>query len=132
MTASIPIDNLIRSLPFPQAEWDLTLRTVQAHLAALDTTVSTLEAQLQQLQQQVDQLQGRLDQTTSPSSKPPSSDSPFKKRKPRHSLGQHGGQPGHPGADPKLLEPTEVEVVLPPSWSCGHAVMSAPMPYRTP
>lgn len=131
MKASIPIDHLIRSVPFSQAEWERTPSTVQAHLVALDTTVSTLEVQLQQLQQQVDQLQGRLDQTSSTSSKPPSSDSPFKPRKLRQSSGQRGGKKGPPGAGPKLLEPTAVEVVLPPSCSCGHAVVSAPTPYRT-
>jgi len=123
MTASIPIDHLIRSVPFSQAEWDRTPSAVQAHLAALETTVTTLEAQLQQ---QVDQLHGRLDQTSSTSSKPLSSDSPFKPRKPRQSSGPRGGKTGHRGSGPKLLEPTDVEVVLPLSCSCGHAVVSAP------
>jgi transposase len=131
MRASIPIDNLIGSVPFSQAEWDQTPSAVQAHLAALDTTVITLQAQLHQLQQQVDQLQGRLDQTSSTSSKPPSSDSPFRPRKPRQSSGQRGGKKGHLGSGPKLLEPTDVQVVLPPSCSCGHSVVSAPTPYRT-
>jgi transposase len=131
MRASIPIDNLIGSVPFSQAEWEQTPSAVQAHLAALDTTVITLEAQLHQLQQQVDQLQGRLDQTSSTSSKPPSSDSPFKPRKPRQSSGQRGGKKGHRGSGPKLLEPPDVQVVLPPSCSCGHSVVSAPTPYRT-
>jgi len=131
MRASIPIDNLIGSVPFSQAEWEQTPSAVQAHLAALDTTVITLEAQLHQLQQQVDQLQGRLDQTSSTSSKPPSSDSPFRPRKPRQSSGQRGGKKGHLGSGPKLLEPTDVQVVLPPSCSCGHSVVSAPTPYRT-
>jgi transposase len=85
----------------------------------------------QQLQQQVDQLQGRLEQTSSTSSKPPSSDSPFTQRKPRQSSGKRGGKTGHPGSSPTLLEPTDVQVVLPPSGSCGRAVVSAPVPYRT-
>jgi transposase len=131
MTASIPIDHLIRSVPFSQADWDQTPSVVQAYLVAQDAELHTLKSQLQQLQQQVDQLQGRLDQTSETSSKPPSSDSPFQKRNPRQSAGQRGGKPGHPGAGPKLLESTAVEVVLPPACSCGHALVSAPTPYRT-
>jgi transposase len=131
MTASLPIDNLIGSMAFSQADWDQTPRAVQAHLVAQNADLHTLKSQLQQLQQQVDQLPGRLDQTSSTSSKPPSSDSPFKKRKPRQSSGKRGGQTGHPGSGPKWLEPTDVQVVLPPSCSCGHSVVSAPVPYRT-
>ena len=114
--------------PFSQAEWDQTPSAVQAHLVALDTTVTTLDAQLQQ---QVDQLQGRLDQTLSTSSKPPSSDSPFKPRKPHQSSGQWGEKTGHRSSGLKLLEPTDVEVVLPPFCSCGHSAVSAPTPYCT-
>ncbi len=131
MTASIPIDNLIGRISCSQADWDQTPSAVQAHLVAQDTKRHLLETQLQQMPQQVDQLQGRLDQTSSTSSKPPSSDSPFKKRKLRTSSGKRGGQKGHPSTSPKLLEPTDVQVMLPPSCWCGHALVSAPTPYRT-
>jgi transposase len=115
MTASIPIDNLVGNVPFSQAEWDQTPSAVQAHVVAQGMNLHTLEAQIQQLQHQLDQLQGRLDQTSSTSSKPPSSDSPFKKRKPRQSSGKRGGKKGHTGSGPKLLDPTDVQVILPPS-----------------
>lgn len=131
MIASIPIDNLVGTIAFSQSDWEQTPRAVQAHLVAQDAELHTLKTQLQQLQQQVDQLQGRLDQTSSTSSKPPSSDSPFTPRKPRQSSGKRGGKKGHPGSGPTLLEPTDVQVVLPPSCSCGHSVVSAPVPYRT-
>lgn len=131
MVASISIDTLIEKVPFSQADWDRTPSAVQAHLIAQDTRLHTLEAQLQQLQQQVDQLQGRVDQTSSTSSKPPSSDSPFKKRKARESSGKRGGKKGHPGSGPKLLEPTEVQVILPPSCTCGDSAVSTPVVYRT-
>jgi hypothetical protein len=100
MTALIPIDNLIGSVPFSQAEWDQTPSAVQTHLSTLDTTVHTLEAQLQQ---QVDQLQGRLDQTSSTSNKPSSSDSPFKKRKFRQTSGKRGGKKGIPVRAPSAM-----------------------------
>ena len=78
MTASIPLDNLIGSVPFSQAEWDQTPSAVQAHLIVQDTNLHALQAQLEQLQQQVDQLQGRLDQTSSTSSNPPHRIRPLK------------------------------------------------------
>ena len=131
MTASIPLDNLIGSVSFSRAEWEQTPSAVPTYLVAQDTKLHTLEAQLQQLQHQVDTLQGRLDQPSSTSSKPPSSDSPFTKHKARQSSGKRGGKPGHPGTGPQLLEPTAVQVVLPPSCSCGHSVLSVPTPYRT-
>lgn len=130
MTASIPIANLIGQIPFSQSDWEQTPSAVQAHLLAQDTELHTLKSQLEQLQHQVDQLQGRLDQTSSTSSKPPSSDSPFKKRKARQPSGKRGGKKGHPGSGPKLLEPTAEQMILPPSCSCGHSLVSAPVPYR--
>jgi transposase len=114
MTASTQADNTTWNFPFSQAEWDQTPGAVQTHLVALQTQLNDLLHQHQRLQVQVDQLQGRVDQTSKTSSKPPSSDSPFKKTRRRGSSGQgsssgkRGGHKGHPGSGPILLEPTEV------------------------
>ena len=79
MTAPTQADTTIWSFPFSQAEWKQTPSMVQVHLLALQTQLHGLQQQHQQLQSQVDQLQGRLDHTSKTSSKPPLSDSPFKK-----------------------------------------------------
>lgn len=119
-----PCDSPQWPFPFSAADWDKTPPAVQAYLLSL-------HQRLDQLQQQIDQLQGRLDKTSQTSSKPPSSDSPFQKRHRRKSSGKRGAKPGHPGAGPKLLEPTEVQVILPPSCPCGHAALVETAPYHT-
>ena len=119
-----PCDSPQWPFPFSPADWENTPPAVQAYLLSL-------HQRLDQLQQQIDQLQGRLAKTSQTSSKPPSSDSPFKKGPRRTSSGKRGGTPGHPGAGPKLLEPTEVHVILPPACPCGHAALLETTPYHT-
>jgi transposase len=119
-----PCDSPQWPFPFSAADWDKTPPAVQAYLLSL-------HQRLDQLQHQIDQLQGRLDKTSQTSSKPPSFDSPFQKRHRRKSSGKRGAKPGHPGAGPKLLEPTEVQVILPPSCPCGHAALVEAAPYHT-
>src|SRR6266446_5730500 len=119
MTASTQAETTTGSFPFSQAEWDQTPVAVQTHLVALHTQLQDLHQQHQQLQIQVDQLQGRVNQTSQTSSKPPSSDSPFKKPARGNASGKRGGRKGHPGSGPVLLEPTAVQVVHPPACPCG-------------
>src|SRR5262249_58105027 len=68
-----------------------------------------------------------------PSSKPPSSDSPFDKpkRPPRQSSGKRGGRKGHPGKGPTLLSPTEVHLIAPGPCTCGHGELVSLAPYYT-
>ena len=120
--------------PFPEADWHQTPPSVQRYILALHQQLSDLQTQVDQLQKQVDILQGRVDKTSKTSSKPPSSDSPFKKTKGakrRKSSGKRGGKKGHPGSGPTLLEPTEVQPVYPTPCSCGHGQMDAPKLYHT-
>ena len=117
---AIPIDNLIGSMPCSQADREQMPSALRPHLVALYTKRYTFDDQLQPLGQQVNPLRGRLAQTFATSSKPPASDSPFKMRKPRSSSGKRGGYKGYLDSVPKLLQPTEMRIVLPPSRSCGH------------
>lgn len=100
------------SFPFTEYEWAQTPSVVQAY-------VSTLRDAMIQLQEQVARLQARLDQDSTNSSRPSSSDSPYKKPRrrsgnsPRRRKG--GGKPGHPGHHQVFLAPTSVEDLLPVS-----------------
>jgi transposase len=76
-------------------------------------------------------LQGHMDKTSQTSSKPPSSDSPFKKPKRRKSSGTGGAKQGHPDSGPTLLEPTDVPHLYPAPCSCGHGQLATPMLYHT-
>lgn len=131
MTASTQAENATWSFPFSQVEWDQTPGAVQTHVLALQSQLQALQHQHHQLQLQVDHLQGRVDQTSTTSSKPPSSDSPFKKPKRGGSSGKRGGRKGHRGSGPILLEPTEVQVVHPAACECGHSGLVTSVPYHT-
>ena len=117
--------------PFPCAEddWHQTPPSVQKDVMALEQQFSALQRQVDQLQKQVERLQGRLDTTSQTSSKPPSSDSPFKRAKrpkQRKSSGTRGARKGHPGSGPPVLEPTEVQSLYPAPCSCGHGEHTTP------
>jgi transposase len=128
MAASSPVNNAPTHWPFPFAptDWEHTPPLVPAHLLSLHTRVD-------QLQHQVDTLPGRLNTTSNTSSKPPSSDSPCKKKRTRpKSSGQRGAPQGPLGSGPTWLAPTEGQHLSPASWAWGHGGLVAPTPDHTP
>jgi transposase len=123
MTVS-PADYTTWSFPFSRDEWEQTPPAVRDHLV-------TLQQHLSHLQKQVDALESRLNQTSKTSNKPPSSDSPFTKPKPRTFARKRGAQKGHTGSGPTLLSATEVRQVSPAPCACGALAVEAAMPYHT-
>ena len=119
-------DPILWAFPFCQMAWEITPPAVQDY-------IRNLQKRVDQLQNQVETLQGRLEKTSHTSSKPPSSDSPFKKpkRKPRRSGGKRGARKGHPGKGPTLLSPTEVHLIEPGPCACGHGELVSLEPYYT-
>jgi transposase len=64
-----------------------------------------------------------LNRDSSNSSRPPSTDSPAKKRQRRTKAAERhkpGGKPGHPGHHQVLLEPTATVALFPETCACGH------------
>jgi transposase len=116
------------SFPFTEQDWEHTPPAVQAYL-------HSLRHEMGQLQDQVESLEARLHQDSTTSSRPPSSDSPYKK--PRRRTGSSprtrkgGGKPGHRGHRQVLLAPTSVEDVLPESCACGSGDFDLIQPYYT-
>jgi transposase len=114
--------------PFSEQDWEQTPPAVQAYL-------QTLRHEMEQLQDQVARLEARLNQDSTTSSRPPSSDSPYKK--PRCRTGSStrtrkgGGKPGHPGHRQVLLAPTSVEDMLPEVCACGSGEFGLVSPYYT-
>jgi len=114
--------------PFPEADWEQTPPAVQVYLHAL-------QHEMGQLQDQVESLAARLNQDSTNSSRPPSSDSPYKK--PRRRTGasprprKGGGKPGHAGHRQVLLAPTSVEDMLPEVCACGSGEFGLVSPYYT-
>jgi transposase len=118
----------VGSFPFTERDWAQTPPVVQAY-------VSALQDEMSQLHEQVEQLQARLNQESTNTSRPPSSDSPYKKPRcrsgasPRRRKG--GGKPGHAGHRQVLLAPTSVEDLLPESCACGSGGFALVSPYYT-
>lgn len=116
------------SFPFTEQDWDQTPPAVQAYL-------HTLHHELGQLHECIEGMEARLKQDSTTSSKPPSSDSPYKK--PRRRTGSSprprkgGGKPGHTGHRQVLLAPTSVEDVLPQGCACGSGDFDLIQPYYT-
>jgi transposase len=99
-----------------------------AQLAAKDAQIGALAARIEELERQ-------LARDSSTSSKPPSSDSPYKKKKPRErSLrGRSGRKPGkQPGAESSTLkqspDPDDTELCGPAACGCcGHDLSGEPV-----
>ena len=116
------------SLPFPFTPqvWEQTPPAVQAY-------VRTVCDELYQLQDRVKTLEARLTQNSTTSSRPPSSDSPYKRRRQRSTATtsrKAGGHPGHPGHDQALLPPTAVHEVRPERCACGNTTFALTTPYH--
>jgi transposase len=102
-----------------------------ARLAEAYRLISELTAQAEQLTAQVGRLSARVQdlerqarRDSSTSSRPPSSDSPYKKKGGDRSLRERGKrrpgkQPGAPGATMNLIDDPDETVFCPPAACCG-------------
>jgi len=119
--------NTVWSFPFSPQDWAQTPPAVQAY-------VRTLRDEVAQLHDRVETLQARLTQNSTTSSRPPSSDSPYKKPRLRTTAAtprKAGGKPGHPGHRQVLLPPTTVREVRPERCACGNTTLTLVSPYYT-
>src|SRR5229473_1544140 len=94
--------NTVWPFPFTPQEWEQTPPAVQASLR-------TVRDELGQLHDRVETLEARLKQNSTTSSRPPSTDSPYKKPQRRTTSTtprKAGGKPGHQGHRQGLLMPT--------------------------
>ena len=113
--------------PFSPQDWAQTPLAVQAY-------VHTLRNEVAQLHDRVEILEARLTQNSTTSSRPPSSDSPYKKPRLHTTIAtprKAGGKPGHPGHRQVLLPPTTVREVRPERCACGNTTLTLVRPYYT-
>jgi transposase len=81
-----------------------------------DLRIAILEARVAELEKLVLELTEKLNRNSQNSSKPPSSDQPWKKPKPKFSFGKKrkkGGQPGHPKNERELVPAEQVDAAVP-------------------
>jgi transposase len=119
--------NTIWPFPFTPQDWAQTPLAVQAY-------VRTLRDEVAQLHDRVETLEARLTQNSTTSSRPPSSDSPYKKPR-RHTTSttpcKAGGKPGHTGYRQVLLAPTRIVEVHPERCACGNTAFAGTRPSYT-
>lgn len=102
---------------FSESDWLATPEPVRHYVEALEQAIIDLLAKAQQHEKRIAELERRLNLDSQNSSKSPSSDSPY--RKPRPKAGKRGGQKGHKGHRQALFKPTEVIDPNPERCACG-------------
>lgn len=108
---------------------------LELRLAELGQQVGQLVAQNRQLAAENDELRCRLGSDSSNSSRPPSSDSPYGKPKPKpsgmrgKSGRKRGKQPGEPGATRRQVDDPDEVIPLEPGQcaGCGSGLADAPV-----
>ena len=96
--------------PFTQLDWLSTPQAVKDYIVYLEKTIFQMQQQLGQLEKRTAKLEVRTKMNSQNSSKPPSSDSPFnkKKKKKKKAKRKRGAQKGHKGHQQQMLEPSKV------------------------
>jgi transposase len=112
---------------FSEVDWQLTPKAIRAYVLYLHEQIG----QIEQLKRRVEQLEALLHSDSSNSHKPPSSDSPFKKKTHKQKRRKAGAKKGHQGHRQIMLEPTETTVIKPERCSCGNTVFADATPYHT-
>lgn len=122
---------LLESMPVSTEDWAQTPASVQALVIGLLTRLQALEVEVAKLREQANRNSGN-------SSKPPSSDGPGVakgKSEKKRSGRKQGGQPGHPGAQRKLVAVEELKAgydIKPDTCRCcgENLVGEDAAPYR--
>ncbi len=109
--------------PFSDEDWNNTPEPVKAYIVQLEDLIKQLIKRQDELEKRTEILEAQSKMNSQNSSKPPSSDSPFKrpKRDKKKSKRKRGAQKGHKGHRQQMLEPNQTENIFPNTCSCGHS-----------
>lgn len=121
---------------FTERDWANTPESVKKAYANLETLVIELFKKKKQLEQRFDKSASQLNKDSWNSSKPPSSDSPYKKsrypnKKQTGKKGKAGAKVGHKGQRQKLTEPTNTIPIYPHECYCGCKEIINQKPFYT-
>ncbi len=108
--------------PFSNLDWVATPQIVKQYIEHLEQTIFAFVAKVDLLEKRTEALEVQTKKNSQNSSKPPSSDSPFKKREKKtiKRKRKRGGQKGHKGYKQAILEPTKVVPIIPDRCACGN------------
>ena len=109
--------------PFSQIDWLSTPEPVRQYILQLENAILQLQQQDELLEKRIEKLESQTKKNSQNSSKPPSSDSPYKKKKKKtkSSKRKQGAQKGHKGHRQTMMEPTKTINVPPDTCTCGNA-----------
>jgi transposase len=113
--------------PFSEQDWAATPEAVRKFLVSLVSSQAALE-------KRIEELEKKLNKNSSNSSKPPSSDNPYKE-KPKKNKKIRKKKKLRKGYQQKMREPTEVKNLKPEACICGNTkfdTMSAYFKEQTP
>ncbi|WP_300671824.1 DUF6444 domain-containing protein [Desulfoluna sp.] len=114
--------------PPSQKDYVKTPQPVQVYILHLEGLLASHQVRINELEAVVEKLNEKNGKNSTNSSKPPSSDSPYKEKKETEAPAKFpkkkdslpkGGQPGHKGHQQELLPPTETHDIFPTQCSCG-------------
>ena len=115
---------------------ELAVRLAEAYqlIAELTAQAGRLSAEVERLSARVEELERQARKDSSTSSRPPSSDSPYRKKGRDRSLRERGKrrpgkQPGDPGSTMSLVDDPDESIDCPPAvcCGCGADLASAPV-----
>ena len=116
------VTDKIRTRNFSNHDWENTPDVIKKEFEQLEKMVLKLVDENEQLRERLYKLAVKANKDSSNSSKPPSSDSPYKKRSAKNDKkekGKPGAKAGHKGYRQQLMEPTRVIPVYPDACDCG-------------
>jgi transposase len=90
-----------------------------------------LKKQVEAQGRQIEELRARLNLNSGNSSRPPSTDSPYKSKETGKDKKKSGAKKGHKGHRQALLTPTETKLIKPEACSCGSTRFHDLAPYYT-
>lgn len=110
--------------PFTNKEFQSIPIPIQEYIVQLEELVLQLYQETQDLKKRVLELENQVKQNSQNSSKPPSSDPPYKKPKKqvKKSKRKRGAQKGHKGHRQELMLPKSENNIIPKKCRCGGFV----------
>ena len=110
--------------PFTNLDWNLTPDSVRRYILTLEQALDLVRQQVANNEKRIEKLETQTQKNSQNSSKPPSSDSPFKrgdrKKKNKKNKRARGGQKGHKAHKQQILEPTRQHCLTPERCTCGN------------
>jgi transposase len=124
----------VAGVPSPEELASLPAAELAARLAEAYRLIAELSGQAERLAARVQELERQARKDSSTSSRPPSSDSPYRKKGGGRSLRERGNrrpgkQPGDPGLTMNLVDDPDESIQCPPAAcrGCGADLAAAPV-----